>query len=229
MSSRDEMRRLARESIGRGDAVGWFEQLYRRANGDWSHVPWADLSPNPHLVSWLASPEARRLGGDCLVVGCGLGDDAEALAAAGFRVVAFDVSATAIDACRARFPGSTVEYVVADVCSPPPEWAGRFGLVFESYTLQVLPPDERTCAMRVLAGLTSPAGVLVVLCRGRDRHDPIGELPWPIARDELDAFRAWGLAEVAFDDFLDDEAPPVRRFRARYERRAAAAPESENR
>jgi hypothetical protein len=29
VSNRDEVRRLARESIARGDATGWFETLYR--------------------------------------------------------------------------------------------------------------------------------------------------------------------------------------------------------
>ncbi|HEY8155620.1 MAG TPA: class I SAM-dependent methyltransferase [Myxococcota bacterium] len=219
MANRDEVRRLAQESIARGDATGWFEELYRRASGSWDRVPWADLAANPFLVEWLGSPDARACGKRCLVVGCGLGDDAEALAAAGFEVVAFDVSQTAIEACRARFPASRVEYAVADVLAPPPAWKRGFDLVFESYTLQVLPPAARSVAMAALASLLAPRGRLLVLCRARDREEPEGQLPWPLTREELGALRAQGLAELSFEDFLDDEKPPVRRFRAQFERR----------
>lgn len=218
MANRDEVRRLARESIARGDAVGWFDELYRGAGGSWDAIPWCDLVANPYLVEWLASPDAAPRAGECLVVGCGLGDDAEALAAAGFRVVAFDVSATAIEGCRARFPGSRVEYVVADALAPPPEWAGRFALVVESYTLQVLPPEARARAIAALAALVGPGGRLLVLCRAREREEPEGQLPWPLTREELDGFRAAGLAERRFESFLDAEEPPVRRFRALYAR-----------
>ena len=220
MSSRDEVRRLAQQSIDRGDATGWFEELYQRASNNWDRVPWADRAANPFLVEWLRSPDARAGGASCLVVGCGLGDDAEALSAAGFRVVAFDISRTAIEACRSRFPASTVEYVEADALAPPSAWALRFDLVFESYTLQVLPPAARAVATEALAALVAPCGRLLLLCRARDRDDPVGQLPWPLLRDELDAFRNHGLVEVSLQSFFDDEAPPVRRFRALYQRPA---------
>ncbi len=217
-SKRDETRRLAQESIARGDPTGWFEELYRRAAGSWDRVPWADLAPNPHLAEWLLSPEARASGRAWLVVGCGLGDDAEALSEAGFRVVAFDISATAIEACRARFPTSKVEYAVADLLSPPPAWIGRFDLVFESYTLQVLPPPARSAAITALASLVSPRGRLLLICRAREREEPEGQLPWPLTREELAPLRELGLRELSLEDFLDRETPPVRRFRALFAR-----------
>jgi SAM-dependent methyltransferase len=222
-AKRDEMRRLAGESIARGDALGWFEDLYRSAGAEWERVPWADLVPNPLLVEWLASPAAAGLRGRALVVGCGYGDDAEALAAAGFAVTAFDVAPSAIEACRARYPATTVEYVVADALAPPPAWHGAFDLVFESYTLQVLPAKARAPLLARLAETVAPGGALLVLCRGRDPEDPEGDLPWPLLRAELDALRAEGLEPVRFEDLLDDETPPVRRFRALY-RRAASVP-----
>ena len=218
MSSRDEMRRLAQQSIERGDATGWFEELYQRASGAWGRVPWADLVANPYLVEWLDSPAALDGGKHCLVVGCGLGDDAEALSAAGFDVVAFDVASTAIDACRSRWTASRVAYEVADALAPPRAWVGRFDLVFESYTLQVLPPAARAIATAALASLVAPRGRLLVLCRARDRDEPENQLPWPLTRDELNAFVGHGLEELFCESFLDDESPPVRRFRALYQR-----------
>jgi len=220
MSRRDQVRRMAAESIARGDATGWFEALYREADGAWDSIPWADLAPNPYLVEWLDAQGAVSSGSSCLVVGCGLGDDAEALAARGWDVVAFDVSATAIDGCRARFPTSRVQWTVADALAPPATWRGRFDLVFESYTLQVLPPQARAAATAALAATVAPGGVLLVLCRAREASEPEGQLPWPLTREELDAFRAHGLAEVSVESFLDAEDPPVRRFRALYRRPA---------
>jgi hypothetical protein len=46
-------------------------------------------------------------------------------------------------------------------------------------------------------------------------------MPWPLVRDELAALSNCGLAQVAFEDFWDEhESPPVRRFRALYQRRS---------
>jgi hypothetical protein len=47
-------------------------------------IPWADLEPNPHLLSWLEANPTDGRGRRALKVGCGLGDDAEALAELGF-------------------------------------------------------------------------------------------------------------------------------------------------
>ena len=222
MSGREEMRQLARDSIERGDATGWFEELYRRAAGSWERIPWADLVPNPYLLEWLATPAGRADAGTCLVVGCGLGDDAEALAAAGHRVTAFDVSETAIAGCRARYPETRVDYAVADVLAPPAPWNARFDLVFESYTLQVLPESARALATAELARLVAPGGRLLVLCRAREQSEPVGALPWPLMREELDAFQRHGLSELSLVSFLDHETPPVRRFRALYRRENTA-------
>jgi hypothetical protein len=212
---------LANESIARGDATGWFEELYQGAGGLWTSIPWANLAPNPYLLEWLDSSEASACERACLVVGCGLGDDAEALSASGFSVVAFDVSPTAIGGCRSRFPASRVEYVVADLLAPPSEWAGRFDLVFEANTLQVLPSGARAVAVRALASVVSLQGRLLVLCRGREPTEPEGQLPWPLTREELSAFREHGLIELAFESFLDHQVPPVRRSRVLYQRRPA--------
>ena len=62
MTSRDEMRRIAAESIAQGDATGWFERFYRQAGGDWDQVPWADRRPHPTTRQRLrigAAPNVR--------------------------------------------------------------------------------------------------------------------------------------------------------------------------
>src|SRR4051812_4418895 len=101
-------RELAAMHLQRGDPLGWFDALYRAAAGQPAIIPWADLRPNPHLVEWLSSTASRPR--RALVIGCGLGDDAEFLASLGWSVVAFDISAEAIRWARQRFPQSQVEY-----------------------------------------------------------------------------------------------------------------------
>lgn len=75
-----------RESVARGDALGWFESLYAQANDSASAIQWADQVVNPYLERWLGEHSTGK--GLALDVGCGLGDNAAALAAAGFSVTA---------------------------------------------------------------------------------------------------------------------------------------------
>ncbi|HJT33652.1 MAG TPA: class I SAM-dependent methyltransferase [Pirellulales bacterium] len=215
-NSRTRARALAAQHLGEGDYLGWFEPLYAEAGDNPRDIPWVDLSPNPHLVSWFSEESGRVPRGSALVVGCGLGDDAEYLGAHGFRVTAFDVSPTAVDWCRRRFPQSPVVYEVRDLFHAPIAWRGAFDLIFEAYTLQVFPQSIRPGAMREMSKWLSPAGRLVVITRGREIDGPEGQMPWPLTRAELGMFEEAGLACQRFDDFLDDEQPPVRRFRACY-------------
>jgi SAM-dependent methyltransferase len=213
-------RTLARDAIERGEPLAWFEELYSGAAAEWA-IPWADLEPNPHLMSWLKQNEVAGLGKRALKVGCGRGDDAEALAELGFDVLAFDISPTAIDWCRRRFPASAVDYAVADVLRPPGEWAGAFDLVLESYTLQVLPPGLRDEAAAGIAATVAPGGTLLAIARGRDEDGPKGEMPWPLSPDELKGYFSGRLERRTFDDYMDDEDPPVRRLRTALVRRDA--------
>ncbi|REK18218.1 MAG: class I SAM-dependent methyltransferase [Planctomycetota bacterium] len=215
---RSTARRLAADSLARGDAVGWFDELYRHAGDNPRAVPWADLEVNPNLAAWLETQPLSALGKHALVVGCGLGDDAEELAACGLQVTAFDVSDTAIAWCRKRFPHSSVDYVTADLLALPPAWRGAFSFVFEAYTLQVLPPELRAGAVAAVAECLAPGGTLLVVARGRDPEDDPGSMPWPLLRTDLQGFRTAGLDRVSFEDYHDAEDPPVRRFRAVYRR-----------
>jgi SAM-dependent methyltransferase len=202
-------RQLAAESIARGDATGWFEPLYAAAEQGTTTVPWADLAPFPGLVSALAGVPGR---GRALVVGCGLGDDAEHVASLGLTTVAFDVSPTAIATAQRRFPRSAVEYVTADLLAPPRIWAAAFDLVVEVFTLQVLTGAARRTAIARLARMIAPGGRLLLIARARDEHEDPGQMPWPLTRAELESFRHYGLAEQSIVDFLDDGV--VRRWRA---------------
>lgn len=217
-SKRKTARSLARQFLEKNDPLGWFEALYSIAAGDQDIIPWADMQPNPSFVHWLDANFIRGNGKKALKVGCGLGDDAEILADRDFDVTAFDISVTAIDWCRKRFPHSKVTYSVHDLFESPPAWDYGFDLVLELYTLQVLPPALRPKAIEKIARYVAPGGTLLVICRGREPEDDPGQMPWPVMKDELALFKQQGLQEVSFEDFLDEENPPVWRFRAVYRR-----------
>ncbi len=144
---RSRARELAATHLADGDTFGWFEPLYAEAGGDPDKIPWADRRPNPNLTDWLETERIRGDGRTALVIGCGLGDDAQLLAELGFRVTAFDVASTAISWCRKRFPQSPVCYEAADLLDMPSAWRGAFDFVLEAYTLQVLPPGLRAEAI----------------------------------------------------------------------------------
>jgi len=212
MKDRRRARELAAEFHRRGDPTGWFEALYREAEEGKSTVPWLDYHPTPPLVGfWIQHPQPTS-GESALVVGSGFGDDAEQLAAWGFRTTAFDISETAIRNTKKRFPSSTVDYQVADLLDPPVQWRGQFDFVLESHTLQVLPAALRPQATRNIAAFVRAEGHLLVIARHREPSDPEGQMPWPLTRAEISAFTGYGLEEVLFDILPDVSEPDVRRF-----------------
>ena len=215
--------RLAHESIAAGDPTGWFERLYAAAAAGKTGVPWDRNAPSPLLVQWAA--ERGLHGGSALeaqsalVVGCGLGDDAEFISTLGFRTVAFDISASAIRAAQDRFPESDVTYSVADLMAPPPEWRSAYDLVVESMTLQALPESFRPAALASLGPLVAPGGTLIVFARGREPESDDDGPPWSLTRAEIDSIGSGELTPVQVDEIRDASASTAAwRWRAEFRR-----------
>jgi 2-polyprenyl-3-methyl-5-hydroxy-6-metoxy-1,4-benzoquinol methylase len=196
----------------------WFEAVYELAGDDPAGVPWAGLAPHPVLAQWL---DGRSLAGlRALDVGCGLGDNAQALARAGARVVAFDLVTRAVEWARRRFPQSAVDYRAADLFHAPPEWRGAFGLVHELYTLQALPESLLPDAAHALASFVAPGGVLLVISRARDAAQEIVGPPWPLTRARIESLAVDGLRLASLENIPATETA-VRHWRAEFRRGGA--------
>lgn len=206
--------------------VRYFEEIYRRAEGDSGHVPWADSHANPALVAWLnaEAPSVVRPGAAVTVVGCGLGHDVIELAGRGYDVMGFDVSGTAIDWARRLHPEAADRFMVANLFDLPPAMARRADLVVEVCTLQSLHPSLREAAASAIVSLARPRGTVLAVCRGRDEADPVdpdSPPPYPLCGTELSGLMesfGWH-ATRPVDDFWDEETPPKRRLRGAFKRR----------
>lgn len=212
-------RRLACEALAAGQPTGWFEPLYAAAEAGHAIVPWDRGIPHRLLVAWADANSLAGAGRRALVVGCGLGEDAEFVSRFGFDTVAFDVSTSAIRAARRRFPDSPVRYLTADLLDPPPAWRHAFDLVVESMTLQALPDPPRRYAIPNVGHMVAPGGTLLVIARARDEGSEPGDgPPWSLTRSEIDALGATGLRPVRVEELRDDGPPPTHRWRAQFRR-----------
>ena len=217
----EHARRLAEGAVARDDATSWFEDLYAAAEGGTTTVPWDRAQPQTLLTGWTGDRRIEGRGRRALVVGSGLGVDAEHVASLGFSTVAFDVSPTAIEMTRRRFPDSTVDYVAADVLDPAAEWVGAFDLVVESLTVQSLPRDLHPRAIAAVASTVAPGGTLLVVASADHGDEPPDRPPWPLTPDEIAAFAVGGLRMVSIEDLREPDDPRAGRWRAELRRDGA--------
>jgi SAM-dependent methyltransferase len=186
----EQARRRASEALAAGDPTAWFEPLYAAAAVGDAVVPWARGEPNAEIAAWAEgrTGEGKR----AVVIGSALGDDAEFVASLGYDTVAFDVSASAVAAVRGLFPGSTVDYVVADLLALPTEWLQGFDVVVEISTVQALPRDLRPAAVEAVTGLLAPDGTLLVGAFAAEQPEFDGP-PWPLTRQDVESFATTGV------------------------------------
>lgn len=194
----------------------WFEPLYAEADGDTARVPWALPGAVPYLTDWLKKNEIDGSGRAAVVVGCGLGDDAEALAASGFDVTAFDVSQSAIAWAQKRFPDSAVNYVVADLFQLPESWLGSFDLVFDFRTIQALPIDVRQQVIEDIASLVKPGGMALIMTYIRPDNQPCDGPPWSLSLSELSHFETVGLQTEHKETFRNKDSRFPGRIQVQY-------------
>ena len=213
-----KVKSLALESIANNNPIEWFETLYADAAGDPNLVPWAKNQAHPYLQDWLQQNNIVGNNRTALVIGCGLGDDAEILASVGYRVTAFDISATAINWCQKRFPQSSVNYLVGDLLAPNLQWQHKFDLVYECRNIQALPVSIRSQVIQAVASFVADRGTLVIITRYR-REDLLPESPpWALSESELSQFSQLGLQEIKRDRFIEGDEVKIEQLRVEYQR-----------
>ena len=139
-------------------------------------MSWDRATPLPLFRDWLQAigPGAGR---SAVVVGCGLGVDAEFVAAHGFHTTAFDISPTAIGTAQQRYPDSSVDYRIADMLCLPREWQHAFDLVVEIINIQALPMSLRHQAIAAVANLVTEGGTLLTIENIRQDGDALPHRP----------------------------------------------------
>lgn len=208
----------------RDEPTAWFDSVYTDAEGDYRDVFWADLEANPYLLLWLNNSDFEPAERRAIAVGCGVGDDAEAMSNAGYEVTAFDISPEAIRLCKKRYPDTRVNYLVADLFDYPHQWIENFDLVYECNTIQVLPGKYRIKARDAMISLLAPQGYILVSCRSRLKGEQEDDIPLPLDKDEIDGFIRSGLKEESFKAYDDIQDPPVPHFFVSYKKPVKSNP-----
>lgn len=183
-----------RLSIQEDQPTNWFEPLYSSSSKDGGGVPWANMKTHPSFTNWLGQNKQNGEGKLALVVGCGMGDDVIELESLGFQVTAFDVSATAIEYCKERFPQSKVEFEQADLLGDQPQWQRKFDFVLEIFTVQALPPKYEKELIQNISDFVAPGGQLLVVAEvSRKQRDFANGPPWVLTPEHIDSFVSCGL------------------------------------
>lgn len=184
----------------------WFEVLYSESNEGGEGVPWANMAPHPLFKSWISNNPIIGKGKSALVVGCGMGDDAIELEAAGFEVTAFDVSNSAIELCKKRFPNSKIKFVQADLIEGVSEWYKKFDFVLEIFTIQALPPKYEKILIQNISDFVSTNGKLVLITEVNDgKRTYENGPPWLLNHEYPKLFKSCGLSQILHSSNTETE------------------------
>lgn len=177
-----------------GRFIGEFEQMYQHVDDPWFCVEKRHSLYNDLLITVVkhAAPEHGRI----LEAGCGLGAFAarirEAMPQA--EILACDVSPTAIEKARGRYPGIT--FFVQDLAalSDGPIEQGSLDVISLAQVLWCVLPRMRD-VLRQFHGLLAPGGVLAVL---QQFYDPATQQYGKGILEDPDEFVSW-VRDAGFD------------------------------
>ena len=175
-------------------------------------MPWDRDEPHPLLEEWVDTGHLDGDGRRAVVVGCGLGADAEYLARRGFATTGFDIAPTAVRLAQDRHPGTRVDYRVEDLLDLPQHWDGAFDLVVEIFTLQALPDPPRTAAIGAVSRLVAPGGsLLAVAFRPVEGEPEPSGPPYPLSRQVMESLAGDRLTLVGAEEHGDRWRVELRR------------------
>lgn len=150
--------------------VTW-EDHYKNATDP---LPWDIGTPAPELQS--AFKELDMAGRPVLEIGCGTGTNAIWMAEQGCKVVATDISATAIEIARgkAKEAAVDVDFSVADICRDRAVANESVDFVFDRGVFHVMAEDKRALFCECVADALKGGGYWLCLAGSKDevRENP---------------------------------------------------------
>ena len=196
-------------AVADGEPTRWYEEVWSAGARGTVAMPWDRDEPHALLERHTRGTEGAGL--RAVVVGAGLGADAEHLAGLGFATTAFDIAPSAVAAARERHAGSPVDYRVADLLDLPADLVGAFDLVVEIFTLQALHGSVRDRAVDGVRRLVAPGGTLLVVQVVRDDDEDVPEEPpWILDRAEMEALAGAGLTTHTLERVPNPDHPDAR-------------------
>lgn len=196
-------------AVADGHPTRWYEEVWSAGARGVVPMPWDRDEPHDLLTRHTRGFDGT--GRRAVVVGAGLGADAEHLAGLGFATTAFDIAPSAVGTARGRHPHSSVDYRVADLLDLPEDLVGSFDLVVEIFTLQALHGSVRQRAVDGVRRLVAPGGSLFVVQVVRDDDEEVSvEPPWLLDRSEMEELAGDGLVEVSLDRVPNPDHPDAR-------------------
>lgn len=194
---------LSAAAYARGQVTDWFDRLYAEGAAGTTAMPWERDAPHPALAEWANRESVDGSGRRAIVLGCGLGADAEYVAGRGFATTGIDLAPHAIEQARLRHPGSVVDYQVADLRDLPSRWRQAFDLVVEIFTLQAVPDPPRAEMAAAARSLLAPSGTLLLVGFRFDGSAPADQgPPFPLTEDFVIEMATDGLEIVEQEELV---------------------------
>lgn len=143
--------------------MDWREH-YENAN-----TPWDLAEAHPELVRRLDAGSLQPSGGSVLVPGCGTGEDARALARAGFVVTALD----RVGLLESQLQPFLAQHGGRFVCTDGLAYRQVHDALFEHTFFCAIPPERRADYAEMAAACVRPGGHIyaIVFPIGKQPHD----------------------------------------------------------
>lgn len=137
-------------------------------------LPWDTGMPAPELVEYFEKTDSKPT--SALEIGCGTGTNAIWMAQHGCKVVATDLSPTAIDIANEKLKkdNADVKFEVADILKEEPVADGSVDFVFDRGVYHVMPPDMRHKFIDRVHNALSEGGFWLCLAGNADEFRPEG-------------------------------------------------------
>jgi SAM-dependent methyltransferase len=163
----------------------------KQTQTDWQEAyekretPWEKGKAHPALADFLASH--GPFAGEIFVPGCGSGHDVRALSTSRNQVLGIDLAPLAIEKARSFPTVGNEEYQLADLFALPPEFDGKFDVVFEHTCFCAIDPALRADYVQAIVRLLQPGGRFLAIFFLNPDIDDEGP-PFPVSRAELERF-----------------------------------------